>query len=71
MTDLSTVTLGSTTDPYRNAEEKGWDITNATQLQGSLDLEADVVIVGTGAGGGTAAETLSKTGLSVILLNHL
>ena len=28
----------------------------------------DVVIVGTGAGGGTAAETLSKAGLSVVLL---
>ena len=34
----------------------------------SLELEADVVIVGTGAGGGTAAETLSKAGLSVVLL---
>jgi choline dehydrogenase-like flavoprotein len=68
VTNLSTITLGSSTDPYRKAEERGWDITNATELTASLELEADVVIVGTGAGGGTAAETLSKAGLSVVLL---
>ena len=68
MTDLSTVTLGSTTDPYNKAAERGWNITDASQLTAPLELEADVVIVGTGAGGGTAAETLSKAGLSVVLL---
>ena len=68
MTNLSMLTFGSGTDPYRKAEERGWDITNATELKTSLELEADVVIVGTGAGGGTAAETLSKAGLSVVLL---
>ncbi|MGB8330881.1 MAG: GMC family oxidoreductase [Polyangiales bacterium] len=70
MTDLSTLTLGSGTDPYRKAAERGWDITDASQLTASLELEADVVIVGTGAGGGTAAETLSKAGLSVVLLEE-
>ena len=70
MTDLSTVTLGSTTDPYNRATERGWDITDASQLTSSLELEADVVIVGTGAGGGTAAEILSKAGLSVVLLEE-
>jgi choline dehydrogenase-like flavoprotein len=68
VTDLSTLTFGNTTDPYNRAAERGWDITDASQLTSSLDLEADVVIVGTGAGGGTAAETLSKAGLSVVLL---
>ena len=68
MTDLSTITLGSSTDPYKRAEERGWDITDASTLTAPLSLEADVVIVGTGAGGGTAAETLSKAGLSVVLL---
>jgi choline dehydrogenase-like flavoprotein len=68
VTDLSTITFGSNTDPYNKAAERGWDITDASQLTSSLELEADVVIVGTGAGGGTAAETLSKAGLSVILL---
>lgn len=68
MTDLSQVKIDSSTDPYRNARERGWDITDASTLDGPLDLEADVVIVGTGAGGGTAAETLSKAGLRVVLL---
>jgi choline dehydrogenase-like flavoprotein len=70
VTDLSTVTLGSGTDPYRDAAERGWDITDAGQITAPLELEADVVIVGTGAGGGTAAETLSKVGLSVVLLEE-
>ncbi|MGB5808991.1 MAG: GMC family oxidoreductase [Polyangiales bacterium] len=68
MTDLSTITLASSNDPYLKAEERGWSITNSTALNSSVTLEADVVIVGTGAGGGTAAETLSKAGLSVVLL---
>jgi len=68
--DLSKLTLGSDTDPYNQAAERGWDITDASQLTAPLELEADVVIVGTGAGGGTAAETLSKAGLSVVLLEE-
>ena len=68
MRDLSQLTLDSSTDPYRNSVERGWDITDASTLDASLTLEADVVIVGTGAGGGTAAETLSEAGLSVVLL---
>jgi choline dehydrogenase-like flavoprotein len=70
VTDLSTLTLGSQSDPYNDAAERGWDITDASQITAPLVLEADVVIVGTGAGGGTAAETLSKSGLSVILLEE-
>jgi len=68
VTNLSTLTIGNTTDPYNSAAKRGWDITDASQLTSSLELEADVVIVGTGAGGGTAAETLSEAGLSVVLL---
>ena len=68
MTDQSMVTIGSSTDPYNDAERRGWRITDASTLTAPLELEADVVIVGTGAGGGTAAETLSKAGLSVVML---
>ena len=35
-----------------------------------LTLEADVAIVGTGAGGGTAAEILSDAGLNVVLIEE-
>ena len=68
MTDQSMVKIGTSTDPYNDAKERGWNITDASELTAPLELEADVVIVGTGAGGGTAAETLSKAGLSIVLL---
>ena len=68
MTDQSKVKLGSSTDPYNSAKERGWNITDASTITAPLQLEADVVIVGTGAGGGTAAETLTKAGLSVVML---
>ncbi|MFZ1865108.1 MAG: GMC family oxidoreductase [Polyangiales bacterium] len=68
MRDLSKLTLGSTTDPYNDAAARGWDITDASALTSPLEIEADVVVVGTGAGGGTAAETLSEAGLRVVLL---
>ena len=35
-----------------------------------LELEADVVVVGTGAGGGTTAEILSAAGLKVLLVEE-
>ena len=68
MIDLSKVTLTNATDPYNKAAERGWDITDASKLDAPLVLEADVVIIGTGAGGGTAAETLSSAGLRVVML---
>lgn len=57
-------------DPYREAKSKGWDITNASTLTKDLHIEADVVIVGTGSGGGTSAEMLSKAGLKVVLVEE-
>ena len=41
----------------------GHDIRDAGALDGDLTLAADVAIVGTGAGGGVAAEVLSAAGL--------
>jgi choline dehydrogenase-like flavoprotein len=70
VTDFSKVVIDSSTDPYNEAKARGWDITDASALTRPLELEADVVIVGTGAGGGTAAETLSKAGLRVVLLEE-
>ena len=36
----------------------------------ALPTSADVVIIGTGAGGGVSAEILSAAGLKVILVEH-
>ncbi len=68
MTDLSQLVLKNSTDPYLRAKERGWKITDASTLTEPLSLEADVLIVGSGAGGGTAAETLAKAGLRVVIL---
>jgi choline dehydrogenase-like flavoprotein len=54
-------------DPWQSAAARSWKVIDASTLERDADLEADVVIVGTGAGGGTAAEILADAGLSVIL----
>ncbi|MCP5041394.1 MAG: GMC family oxidoreductase [bacterium] len=41
-----------------------------SSLERDLELEADVAIVGTGAGGGVAAEILADAGLRVVLLEE-
>ncbi|MFC4653593.1 MULTISPECIES: GMC family oxidoreductase N-terminal domain-containing protein [Rheinheimera] len=46
----------------------GWRYLDARQLTEAQTWRADVVIVGSGAGGATAAEQLSRAGLDVILL---
>jgi choline dehydrogenase-like flavoprotein len=57
-------------DPVRAGIAAGWKVIDAAVLDRDLALEADVVIVGTGAGGGIAAETLSAAGLTVILVEE-
>ena len=47
-----------------------WKVQDASQLNTDLELTADVVIVGTGAGGGVSAEILAKAGLKVVLLEE-
>lgn len=47
-----------------------WKIHYGEQLEQDLQLEADVVIVGTGAGGGISAEILSRAGLRVVMLEE-
>ena len=48
----------------------GWTAHDAARLTSDLRLEADVAIVGTGAGGGTAAEILSNAGLGVVMIEE-
>jgi len=48
----------------------GWTAHDAARLTSDLRLEADVAIVGTGAGGGTAAEILSNAGLRVVMIEE-
>lgn len=48
MTNLSTLTIGTGTDPYRHPDASRWDIVDASTLDNDLSLEADVVVVGIG-----------------------
>lgn len=48
----------------------GWQAFNAADEDLQDVYEADVVIVGTGAGGGTAAEILTQAGLKVIMVEE-
>jgi choline dehydrogenase-like flavoprotein len=59
-----------TPDPWHSDRARGWKVIDASTLERDIDLHADVVIVGTGAGGGTAAEILAEAGLAVILVEE-
>ena len=64
------MTNATIVDPVAAGIASGWDVIDASRLTRDVTLEADVAIVGTGAGGGTAAEILADAGLRVVLLEE-
>jgi choline dehydrogenase-like flavoprotein len=57
-------------DPIRAGLARGWNVIDAAQANADRTLEADVVIVGSGAGGGVSAEILALSGLKVIIVEE-
>jgi len=57
-------------DPIEQGLARGWKVVNAAELVRDAAIEADVAIVGTGAGGGVSAEILSAAGLRVVLVEE-
>ena len=57
-------------DHVAEGVKNGWRVTDGAQLSADARVETDVVIIGTGAGGGTAAELLSAAGLRVVLIEE-
>jgi choline dehydrogenase-like flavoprotein len=57
-------------DPIVAGVRAGWHVVDGSKIDRDLHLDADVVIVGTGAGGGTAAEILSEAGLHVVMIEE-
>ena len=57
-------------DPVREGIARGWKILDASRLETDRTLEADVVIVGSGAGGGVTAEILALAGLKVLIVEE-
>jgi choline dehydrogenase-like flavoprotein len=57
-------------DPVREGIADGWKVVDAAALDGDRRLEADVVVVGSGAGGGVTAEILAQAGLAVVIVEE-
>ena len=57
-------------DPIAVGLAKGWKVIDGAALDADRTLEADVVIVGSGAGGGVTAEILTRSGLKVIIVEE-
>ncbi len=57
-------------DRFREGMAAGWRVIDAGSLRQDTDVECDVVIIGSGAGGGTSAEILSAAGLSVVIVEE-
>jgi choline dehydrogenase-like flavoprotein len=57
-------------DPIAVGLAAGWKVIDCASLEADRVFEADVVIVGSGAGGGVSAEIFAKSGLSVIIVEE-
>jgi choline dehydrogenase-like flavoprotein len=57
-------------DPFRQGLERGWITHDASRPEQDLTFEADVAVIGSGAGGATTAEALSAAGLNVLLIEE-
>ena len=57
-------------DPWKDGLAHGWKAYDASTFDADRTFECDVAIIGTGAGGGTAAEILARAGLSVVMIEE-
>lgn len=66
--DLSNLNVSGIKDPWKEGVARGWSVIDASTLSSDQTVEADVVIIGTGAGGGVSAEILTAAGLNVVII---
>lgn len=57
-------------DPIQEGLQLGWKVFDASQFQQNQRFTADIAIIGTGAGGGIAAEMFSNAGFQVVLIEE-
>ncbi|MFM9436306.1 choline dehydrogenase-like flavoprotein [Janthinobacterium sp. CG_23.3] len=57
-------------DPIQAGLAAGWKVIDASALAEDRVIEADVVVVGSGAGGGVSAEILTLAGLRVVIVEE-
>jgi choline dehydrogenase-like flavoprotein len=69
-TDRMRVAPAAIPDPIAAGIARGWKIIDGAALLADQTVEADVVVVGTGAGGGVTAEILALAGLRVVMVEE-
>jgi choline dehydrogenase-like flavoprotein len=57
-------------DPIAAGLAAGWKVLDCASMTSDRSMEADVIIIGSGAGGGVTAEILAKSGLNVIIVEE-
>ena len=57
-------------DPVAAGVASGWRVLDGAAQTQDLQLHCDVLIIGTGAGGGMTAEVLAKAGLDVLMVEE-
>ncbi len=57
-------------DPIALGLARGWDVIDGATQERDSTFEADVVVIGSGAGGGVTAEILALSGLKVIIVEE-
>lgn len=57
-------------DIIQKGLDKGWQVISASNLADKTVLEADIAIIGSGAGGATSAEFLSQQGFKVLIIEE-
>lgn len=57
-------------DPVREGIAGGWKAIDAATLGRDVEIEADVAVIGSGAGGGVTAEALARVGFSVVIVEE-
>ncbi len=67
---MATSTNSPIHDPIQAGIAAGWNVVDAARLTEDRVVEADVAIVGTGAGGGVTAEILARAGLKVVMIEE-
>ncbi|MGH8806476.1 MAG: GMC family oxidoreductase N-terminal domain-containing protein, partial [Noviherbaspirillum sp.] len=67
---MSTVSPSPIADPVQAGLASGWNVIDVSTLTDNRSFEADVAIIGSGAGGGVTAEILTLAGLNVILIEE-
>jgi len=57
-------------DPIKEGLARGWKALDAAAMDRDREIECDVAVVGTGAGGGVTAELLAQAGLRVVMIEE-